>query len=709
METAEVVTNETASPKTLKDAAMDYARRGLKIFPVYEPTADGCSCGRDDCASPGKHPRTRQGFKDATDDLKQIEDWWTTYPNASIGLATGSINGFNVVDVDPRNGGDETLRQWEVEHGPLPLTPMAISGGGGPHFFLRHPGQPIKSRTIAPGIDLKADGGYVVAAPSRHVSGQCYRWEGEGLIGDYAAAPDWLMELASGVDAISDHTAASAVVIGERNCTLTSMAGRLRWDGATPDAMLLALREANTSRCTPPLSDKEVSDIARSIGRYPAGRGRDAAEGINSSPLSLLSQAQSWPDDLAPEALYGLPGRIVKTLEPHSEADPAALLGSLLAGSAIAIGSGPHFEVESDRHGLRLDIGVVGKSAKARKGMSWNRIKRLLSIADAKWVLSGISNGLSTGEGLIWAVRDPIIQDKMVKGKEELEIVDEGVKDKRLLVVESELGRVLKVMQREGNTLSSVLRQAWDTGDLRVMTRANPCVATGAHIGVIGHITIGELLRYLNATESTNGFGNRFLWIAARRSKLLPHGGSLSDDVLQALGSELAGAVEFAKNVGRIERDAEARDMWEAVYPALTADQTGIFGAIVSRAEAQVSRLSCLYALLDHSSTVKSVHLQAALAFWKRAEDSARYIFGDKLGDPVADKILSALRKEGSMTQTAVSALFSRHESAYRIETALGVLVQGGLIHSREVPTGGRPEHRWVLGTDPAKKEKEAK
>src|SRR5205823_2415002 len=139
-----------------------------------------------------------------------------------------------------------------------------------------------------------------------------------------------------------------------------------------------------------------------------------------------------------------------------------------------------------------------------------------------------ITTGLSSGEGLIWAVRDP-------GGKDAHGEPDAGVNEKRRIVLDGEFASTLKMLGRQGNTLSPVIRNAWDSGDLRILTKNSPAQASGAHISIIGHITREELRRELTATEQANGFANRFLWCCAKRSKHLPDGGDLHDADLRSL------------------------------------------------------------------------------------------------------------------------------------------------------------------------------
>ena len=259
--------------------------------------------------------------------------------------------------------------------------------------------------------------------------------------------------------------------------------------------------------------------------------------------------------------------------------------------------------------------------------------------------------GLSSGEGLIWAVRDEIErqepirdQTKTITGYQTV-ITDKGVGDKRLLVIEPEFASVLRVAGRDGNTLSTVYRQAWDSGLLRVLNKNSPVKATGAHISIIGHITRDELLMELSNNDKVNGFGNRNLWLCVKRSKFLPDGGDWDHLDLEPLISRLKNVVEFARGVGEMRRNAEARAMWHEVYPQLSGERGGLFGSLTSRAEAHVLRLSCIYALLDRSTEVRRCHLEAALALWKYCEDSAEFIFGAALGNQVADQILKALER----------------------------------------------------------------
>jgi hypothetical protein len=417
---------------------------------------------------------------------------------------------------------------------------------------------------------------------------------------------------------------------------------------------------------------------------------------------------EPFPEPLAPEAFYGLVGELVQIVGPQTEADLPALSAQFLAYYGNALGRRSYYSVGAARHYPVEFITLVGETSVARKGTSEAEVRRPFLLSNNLWT-KRISTGLSSGEGLIHSVRDPVQKMKAVREKGRpltyrAVVVDEGIPDKRLLVIETELGRVLRVMDREGNTLSATLREAWDCRSLlQILTKNSPATATNAHISVVGHITKAELVRHLDRTEAANGFGNRFLWIAVRRSKFLPDGGSLTDSDLSAFAAKLSDRLRMASAVEEMHRDDDARAMWHAEYPRLTSGRYGLLGAVTGRAEAHVLRLSMIYALTDGSGVIGAQHLSAALAVWKYAEDSARFIFGDATGDPEADEILRALRRAGSagLTREAIGNIFYRHVSSRRISGALALLARQGQAHLKtETGTGGRNAERWICGAD---------
>jgi hypothetical protein len=392
-----------------------------------------------------------------------------------------------------------------------------------------------------------------------------------------------------------------------------------------------------------------------------------------------------WPEPLTAPAFSGLAGEYVRTVGPSSEADPAALLLQFLVAAGNAIGHRPYYLTEDTPHFLNFYAVLIGLTSKSRKGTSWARVKKFFAAIDEPWVMHSIVSGLSSGEGLIEAVRDP-------DGGE-----DPGASDKRLLITQGEFCGVLRVMERDGNTLSMVLRDAWDGIQLRTMTRKSSALrANGSHISMIGHITRDELRSGLTETDKANGFANRILWACIARSKELPEEVEINPAAWSSLISRVKSAMEFARSIERMQRTEDAKILWRKVYHDLSEGQPGMFGACTSRGEALVVRLSCLYALLDRSPEVDAGHLQSALALWHYCEDSARYVFGDQIGDPLADRILAALRQSSEeFTRTDIYNLCGRNKSTAQIGAALTVLRERGLISLRNEPTEGRPVELW--------------
>ena len=208
------------------------------------------------------------------------------------------------------------------------------------------------------------------------------------------------------------------------------------------------------------------------------------------------------------------------------------------------------------------------------------------------------------------------------------------------------------------------------------MVKTCPTQATGAHISIVGHITRDEIRRLLTQTESANGFANRFCWIVVKRSKCLPDGGAIHTVNFDDVVKQLQEAVRFGEDFLEINRDNAAKKLWHAAYPQLSDGKPGMFGAVTGRAEAQVLRLSAIYAFFDKSALIRPEHHAAAMALWDYCEQSVRWIFGTSTGDRNADKILTALRQApNGMTKTEISVeVFNRHASSAEIDEALRVL-----------------------------------
>ncbi len=686
--------------RSLIEAVRDYVKRGWAPVPI--PYGE-------------KAPRTK-GWQHIRIREAELPSYFGTESN--IGLLLGEPSG-NLVDVDL-----DAPEARAVATAFLPPTERIHGRESSPNshwWYVTDVGLEPKKFTDTDGttlVEQRSTGQQTVVPPSVHPTGEVLYWEKKD-------AP--LQVSGSELHSAVAKTAACALLArhwpaqGSRHDASLALAGFLicaGWHEAEAEVFISAValaandeewqsRKKNVlttaSRIATGRPATGTQRLAELTGPDVVGRLRDWLR-IRTRMLVASKEitVRTWPDPIRPEAYHGLAGEIVNVIEPHSEVDPVALLVQLLTAFGNVVGRGPHFTVEADVHCMNIFAVLVAVTSKGRKGMSWSHISRLFMTVASEWVRECVQSGLSSGEGIIWAVRDPTQKKEPVKrGGRVVEYqtvtTDHGVQDKRLFVMEPEFASALKVMRREGNTLSTTIRQAWDRGDLRVLTKNSPVRATGAHISIIGHITPEELRRSLETTEMGNGFANRFLWVAVRRSKCLPEGGRLYEFNLQPLLTRLRAAVEYARGVTLLQRDEEAREVWREVYPKLSEGRTGLLGAVTSRAEAQVMRLASIYALLDRSHMVRLPHLRAALALWDYAEASAQFVFGNSLGDPIADEILRALKASPrGLTRTEIRDHFGRNQESHRIGLALALLAEHGLAQFSKEESGGRPTERWI-------------
>ena len=456
--------------------------------------------------------------------------------------------------------------------------------------------------------------------------------------------------------------------------------GENRPDGATDLNDLLVHRGAEA--------------VKRAIGN---ARAPDIAEHQATAPNAAAADPEGapWPAAMNEAALHGIAGEFVRMVEPDTEADPAGLLVQFLIAFGALVGRGPHYRVEGAEHHANLFALLVGATSKGRKGTAWARVREVFQRVPG-WKPE--VNGASTGEGLKFNVRDAKeATKKKQNGEMVTEVVDEGVTDKRLLVQEGEFAAVLRAVERQGNTLSATVREAWDSGNLRTLTRTDPITATGAHICIVGHITADELRGELTATDKANGFANRFLFVAVKRSKELAFGGAEPDERYRELAFRLQGLADRARTCGQLGMTEGAKTVWRAVYSALSAGGDGLHGAVTARAEAQTIRLALVYALLDGAEHIDVLHLRAALAVWEYCDATAKHVFGASLGDRIADDIMRRLRAAGDagLTRTEIRDAFARHAGADRIGAALELLVRRGIATCSSVSTGGRPVQTW--------------
>ena len=372
------------------------------------------------------------------------------------------------------------------------------------------------------------------------------------------------------------------------------------------------------------------------VNAHHATRGeRDAAE---------RHAPPAFPAPMAEAAFHGIAGRAVRIISPHTEAAPEALLLRLLSAVGCVAGRGPHFTVGGTRHPALIYPVFVGPTKTGCKGQSYNDVMRLLSLAFPDFAKGNIGSGLSTGQGLAHAVRDPLRgkptskaeRDESAESEDGMCLLDAGVADKRLLVYEAELVDMLAAGGRESNNLTGAIRLCWDGRTLRQMVRKDPYTATDPHVTIQADVTPEELVGRLAKGDRTNGFANRFIYVASRRARSLSRGGSLTLDALEDVAGQLAEALApFAidEETGhtpdkRYGFTPAAGRQWDAMYESMNDDPGPPLGPLLARRVPQTRRIAMIYALLDGAGDIDVEHLDAAVAVWDYCERSTAWAFG---------------------------------------------------------------------------------
>ncbi len=421
----------------------------------------------------------------------------------------------------------------------------------------------------------------------------------------------------------------------------------------------------------------------------------------------LLALTATPPAPLARGAFHGPVGRVVSKLAPETEADPAALLLNLLAAIGNIVGRTAYTMAGSDMHYPSLYTVLVGDTSDGRKGTSWSTVRPIVNDLDPQWSKKCQCAGVSTGEGLISTIQDATEELQQVRDREGVKgyrtVTRPGTDDKRVMICDGEFAQTIRVMQRDGNTLSAVFRNAWDCpGVLELKTKGVTSRATKPHVGFMGMITGDELARTLNKGDIHNGVANRVLWLYTRRSQFLPRGGKLDQIDISTEMSELRQAIELAREGGVRDFDESAYSLWDSEYIRLTSGRRGAFGAATGRAAPYVKRLALLFSLLDGAREIGEQHLRAALALWRYCEDSARFLFGDGGVRADAKKILIALRAlDGrEMSRSEITAqVFKGRITAAELDGALAALKGAGLAEGRTEKTAGRSSEIWFAVT----------
>lgn len=407
-----------------------------------------------------------------------------------------------------------------------------------------------------------------------------------------------------------------------------------------------------------------------------------------------MSRAQRPPNlpKVADPAWHGPIGEAVQRIAPATEADPIAMLCSMLALFGAMAGDTCYVRVGGTRHPPRIWPLIIGKTGSGRKGTSFDETKafaKTWSTYAAGYVRSRVVSGLSSGEGLLAALGAAPTAGKDDPPNAQHEAI---ASDGKLTVRESEFARVLAATKRDGNTLGPILRQLWDEGDAAILTRQAPLKVTDAHVTVIAHVVPRELRLKLAEADLAGGTLNRFLLIASERPQLLPYEeerASVAD-----LADELGRFAEQARFRGQeIRRDRSADALWASVYRALNDDEPdGILGSVLARGPAYTMRLALVYALADGAGAISTDHLLAGLAVWHYAAETAKLMFSDAQRLTDEERLAAYIAQaSGGRNRTEIYNFFRRNKTGGELDRMIGELEGRGDVTSETTSTGGRP------------------
>lgn len=432
-----------------------------------------------------------------------------------------------------------------------------------------------------------------------------------------------------------------------------------------------------------------------------------AKDESNAAPLA--------PPVMAADAFPALLRDIVQAACANSEAHPVAVAANVLALFCCAVGRAPFQRIGDAVVHARVFAVIVGRSGKSRKGTAEHTPREIFRRADVLLRARHRSNdrmrihtgGLSSGEGVGYAIRDPREPDeKTGKGG------DAGVQDKRLMVIESEFANLLAQIKREGNILSATVRNLWDGRDIEPLTKSALITVTRPHVVILGHITGFELRAKSSENDAANGLLNRFMLLHVHRPKLVPLPVPTPAEVLDGLAQRVADAIDSATlgrphecNTLELALTPDARDLWIEQYPSITQDREGLAGSLMARSEVYCRMLAMVFALLDGRREIVPGDLLSAMGwidYWRASID---FIFqtGDEAQElsPLAQELLELIHQRPGIKLSELQEHTRRKkitETKVALETLLNLAPP--LIEMRlDANTGGRRAQRYFACT----------
>lgn len=647
-------------------AAFVHASRRRPVLPLNWPRADGaCSCTDARCDKVGKHPLTHHGLKDATIDLHTICGWWERWPDANLGLVTGSASGLVVLDVDG-DVGRASLTVLTQQFGPLPDTTQSKTRRG-IHFFFGYPrGGEIKGsvRKLGPGLDVRANGNYVVVPPSRYTGGR-YEWTARDSLADI---PAWLLErvrvAAPAVQGSGATEASNRIPEGHRNQTLTSLAGIMRRRGMTQDAIEAALLAENRKRCDPPLSDAEVRAIARSVGRYAPGQ-VGSASASSSQASSEVNNAGEIESDSALPALPKFPDAAWRghfadyrdEMRRCSEASDVYHFLAFWAAAGNVLGRRLYFP-----YGIRLYANVYAVGFGPSGDFKTSALRRAAEMTESVGVR--VVRGIGSGEGIA-----------------------EGLGEEPTLFSLDEFSNLLRQGKWDGSTLLPTLTEIFDCPEkFEREYRKKPISLQRPVCSILAGTTETWFWRDVREIDFEGGYGNRIIYLTGPPNEPMSLPGIPNLQFAIAALTELKGLPQQEACL-----DLKAARMWERFYPAWRKKQFSPLERVATkRIPAYVLKLAMTYAALEGTlPEIQAEQLKAALLVGNYAVKCVRQLIGERFSGANAFRELEKriLGKVTSAPQHTITkrnlyrALARHYQNAEQFNRVFDSMVRAGSLY----------------------------
>jgi hypothetical protein len=407
-----------------------------------------------------------------------------------------------------------------------------------------------------------------------------------------------------------------------------------------------------------------------------------------------LQDRSQFPAPMREEAYHGIAGQIVKIMSDHCESSRESLLfqflvavGNIIGKSVCIYAGGSH--LYPNEYAV-----CVGATSRGRKGTAWRINEHLFKHVAPEWLDSCVISDIQSGEGIVYSIRDQIKgipktgRRKKASQEAQPEIVfDQGVSDKRKLCCEEEISSTLKMTKRQGNTLTEIYRKAWDSpSKIHTLNKNSPLSASDPHISLVGHSNKDEILSTFDKILISNGFANRILWCASKRAKLLPNAEYLDwndhPDVIATLREVFRQRFANTDEPFRFYKTPAANALWEKIYCKLNNQQhVSFLDGVLVRDTSHLLKLALIYAVLDLSDKIDACHLQAALALCDYSQTSARWLFAEHTGNPLANAIYRALLREpAGLSKTEISSqVCYRNTPSSKLDEALEALAKNKL------------------------------